>query len=285
MKEPIEPGWYHLSMTDYLAVPALSSSGIARLLRSPAHFKAEDDEGKDCYRIGEAAHTAILEPDKFDSRIVMMPKGLKRDGAYMPNMGKQDEDGSLKESGKAVLESGKTILSSDEWACIKGMEEALWQCPEVHELLDDGEPELSGVFYDPVYPHILCKVRLDWINKRTRIIPDLKSCVDARPEKFTRDAYNLGYHIKAFIYLYAATQITGIPHEDFRFIAQEKKAPFAVQVYQASDDFLYEGNLAYMKALEIYDQCLKTDQWPAYPPGVKELGLPAWKRKQETIFE
>ena len=272
----MNPGWYKMSNEAYHSGEGISKSGLFTILRSPAHFKAPKKE-TDALNFGAAFHPYVLEREKFDSEFIVKPEGMKFSTTDGKAWKKEAED------------SKKQIITFGEFEQIKGMSDAIWN-HDAAALLSDGEAEISGFWMDPIRPHILCKLRADWINKPRQLIVDLKSCVDARPHAFTRDAYKFGYHMQAAWYTYGAMCITGIEHKEFYFIAVEKEPPYGVQVYRATEEMILEGQKACAKALEIYDQCLTADWWPCYEEVVLDLGLPGWVSRQNgddltEIFE
>ena len=50
----------------------------------------------------------------------------------------------------------------------------------------------------------------------------------------------------------------------FAFIAQEKKAPFAVRVYVCNEDFINEGYDQFRQALNTYHWCKEHGLWYGY---------------------
>ncbi|GAF84154.1 unnamed protein product, partial [marine sediment metagenome] len=133
---------------------------------------------------------------------------------------------------------------------------------------------------------VLVKIRLDYINKKTRIIPDLKSCADARKELFRTMAFNKGYDLQAFMGLYGVTQITGEAHSDFRFICVESKGFHGLKIYIADQEMLDTGYKKYQKAMEFYKKCLEKNHWPGYTPIIEPIGSPEWaKAKVQACWE
>ena len=59
-----------LSNADYHAHPAISKSGLDKIAKSPAHYKAAreaEHEGSDALVFGSAFHDYILLPDTFQT--------------------------------------------------------------------------------------------------------------------------------------------------------------------------------------------------------------------------
>lgn len=245
----MEPGLYqNISSDVYHSGPGVSKSDLALILRSPAHFKAKDAKKETpALLFGSAFHEAILEPDNFAAHWHVTDKKTIKPG----------------------------LLPQDDYDNIQAMRAHLMAHETAWELLTgDVETELSAFWKDPVYD-VLCKARLDALNKGKQVIVDLKTCLDAREHAIIRDAYKYGWHMQAFWYTYALQILTKAPHE-FYFIAIEKEPPFAVAVYKASEDFIQEGGIQCQKALAICADCLEKDEWPGYEAEVKSLELPGW---------
>jgi len=268
----IEPGLYeNVPNQAYHDGPGLGHSGINRLLRSPAHFKAIVEQ-TEAMVFGSAIHAYLFEPEVFRKEFVFTDRHFRS---------------NIDKAWKAEQEAaGRLVLKNAEYERIKGMAAAVKACRSAMELLEgDGEAEICGYWYDPGFPEVLCKIRMDWLKKPSGVIVDLKSTKDSRPSYFIRSAYNFGYHTQAAWYPYGLTQITGVVHEDFYFIAVEKEPPFGLNVYRAEPDFIQVGQVDCQKAVRIYADCLKTKTWPAYPDQTLPLPLPSFvKRTQLPVF-
>jgi hypothetical protein len=64
-----------MSMAEYESIPALRWSRLSEYLRSAAHGKAAESrvEDSDDLTIGQAIHTAVLEPGAWDERFGTLP--------------------------------------------------------------------------------------------------------------------------------------------------------------------------------------------------------------------
>ena len=63
----------------YHAVQALSKSMMAKLLKSPAHYRAAQEEHQEpskAMQLGTAIHTAVLEPDLYAYVVAVIPEGI-----------------------------------------------------------------------------------------------------------------------------------------------------------------------------------------------------------------
>ena len=263
-------GLHKMIESKYHEIKALSKSGISRLLRSPAHFQVPV-KVTDVMRLGTHTHVGVLEEQRF-----------KREYEVLP----EDFDGRTN-IGKALVAQieakPKVPIKYKDAVNIEGMKNAVFSDSDAKDLLSHGEFEISG-FWTDLGSGILCKMRIDWLNKRDRIIVDLKTTTDARYFKFLNRAYDKGYNIQAAFYLWGLTQIQGVEHRDFQFIVVETEPPYGVQVYPAEEEMIEDGLAEASEGLEIYKKCLETDTWPCYEPATRGLGVPGWKKKKEYLI-
>ena len=271
----MKSGFYRESLFDYIQGEGINRSFLQEMIdKSPGHAKwhSEHEEITDALRLGDAFHAAGLQPDRYEKEYVVLPDNCK------PGSGQGMK--SRKEAFLATAEAkGQTIIQPADQDNINEMIAVVQGSKEAMELLSDGEAEMSGYFVDPDYD-VLVKIRLDYINKKTGIITDLKSCADARMELFRAMAFNKGYDLQAFMGLYGVTQITGQAHSDFRFICVESKDYHGLKIYQADQEMLDTGYKKYQRAMELYKKCKEKDQWPGYVPLIEPLGSPDWAKNK-----
>ena len=76
----------------------------------------------------------------------------------------------------------------------------------------------------------------------------------------------------------------------FYFIAQEKKKPYAFNIFEASAQFIGQGRYEYEQLLRLYKMCLTEGRWPGYQvfcqwkSGNIELNLPTWAVKKIEFY-
>ena len=125
------------------------------------------------------------------------------------------------------------------------------------------------------------------------VIVDYKSTADASTEAFMRSAVNYGYTFQSGMYLEGVCQnlyqtsllsVLGTGEAPiFVFVAQEKTAPYAVNILQADELMIRRGYDIFRELLGIYHECKVTDNWYGFlgPYNViNSLSLPAWLRKE-----
>ena len=242
---------------NYEDIPAVNKSTLWEMRKSPLHYwhLMHDTPKEDtaAMKFGRAVHAYLLTPDKFDDDYVVAP----------------DVDRRTKE-GKAIwaelMESGKEIVSAADMETMKAMREEFCTVPYVF-----GRTEAAFVWTDSE-TGIECKGRIDAMTND--YIFDYKTTTNAATDAFMREAIRYGYDLQAAMYMEAA-RANGYKPKGFIFIAQEKNAPYLINVLHAGDAFLDRGAWIMRDLLKKYKQCRDSDTWPGY--GENELILPEWE--------
>ena len=257
---------YHADTT------AISASGLKLFMRSPRHYSAaylytnqRERVETPAMRIGTAVHCATLEPEEFRNRYDYLPEGTD----LRTKAGKELRD--------ALTASGKIILSPDDMRQVIDMASAF-----------TADPRYAPTFAIPhgversIYATIngvLCKARPDFITNDCTLVVDVKTCRDASPEEFGRQAWNLGYHIQAAFYRRVIQAATGTTPK-FCFACVESEYPHLTAWYTAPDYLLEYADGVIDLALDRFAECMCTNTWPGYPgTGDDELQIPGWAQR------
>lgn len=246
-------------MPAYENIKAVNKSTLWEMRKSPLHYwhLIHDTPKEDtaAMKFGRAIHAYLLEPVEFSARYAVAPECDRRT-----------------KEGKAIwaelMESGKEVISAADMEAIQRMEVEFE--PVRQKWLADVQTELPLVWTDDE-TGVECKGRLDAISSEWII--DYKTTTDASTNAFTREAIRYGYDLQAAMYMDAA-RANGYNPKGFIFIAQEKNAPYLINVIRAGDAFLDRGRWIMMDLLQKYKECRDSDTWPGY--GENELILPEW---------
>jgi hypothetical protein len=247
----------------------LSASGLKLLAQSPEHYKYAVREETPAMLKGTATHCAVFEPERFEKEYIVAPKVDRRTKAG-------------KETWAELEESGKIVLSAEDYADIVGMAASVRRRSISGELVAGGIAEQSvyweytAVIVEDINFTFTCKARPDYIKPLSGgyVVVDLKTTQDARD--FERRAYSYGYHIQAAHYLHGLNNTEYGAARGFLFVAVEKTPPYGVKVYEASQDFLCRGNDEIFKLYSLYAQCHEYNNWPGYEETIQPLNLPRW---------
>ena len=262
-----------ISIQDYHAGVGLSASNLAELARSPLHYITRlrlPSKETPATKLGIAVHCAILEPERFEIEYIEAPAVDKR-----------TKDGKALWS--ELEQSGKIVLSSEEYTKVTEMASAIRRHELASKLVSGGVSEQSVYWYQEVssldVPPILCKSRPDYIKplKKGYIIVDIKTTQDACISEFQRKAYyKWFYHLQAAHYVRGFESVTSEKVVAFMYIAIESEPPYAISVFKAGEDYLKAGSEKTQELYELYANCVASGNWPSYPSEIQELRLPKW---------
>jgi hypothetical protein len=272
-----KPGVYDLDEETYQADPvparlggSLSSSGAKLLVppSTPAHFKHSRDHGrppKAAFDLGHAVHKLVLGQGA-EFVVVEADNWMTK---------------AAKEARSAAREAGKTPLLRKEHDQAEAMAKAVREHPVARILFnpDHGRPEVSGFWQDDE-TEVWRRFRLDWLPEPRAgrlIVPDLKTTVDANPDRFGKHAADFGYFIQHPYYL-DGCQALGLGDEwtAFVFVLVEKTPPHLVSVVELDPEAVDLGRSLIRRALQTYAECTGTDTWPGYSTEVESASLPYW---------
>ena len=79
--------------------------------------------------------------------------------------------------------------------------------------------------------------------------------------------WKYAWHVQAAFYM----DVLG--YKKFYFLASEKKAPYACQVYQLNDEMIYQGRQGYLKAIAQWKKYKETGEAPSYHHSTLDDGI------------
>ena len=255
------------SITEYHEDKAIGSTTLKAIAqKSVVHALSQTITQSESMALGSALHTLILDPETFSSEFLVAPKVDKRTKAGREEWAKFQE-----------AAQGKTIINEEQLETVNGMARNILSHTEASKFLSGGEAEAS-YFAECPETGLMLKCRPDFVNKNSLI--DLKTTRDASISGFSKACANFYYHVQAAFYLDVYELATGIKPDDFRFIAVENSAPYAVATYIFDSRDLDFGRELYKKALrdlkEYIDEKPETPHKFMYGEETRNLTLPAW---------
>jgi len=244
------------SLSSTMAKTILQPAGPARLrevLRNGSPRKPEFD-------FGSAAHSRILGRGQ---EIVALD-GDARTKAY-------------KEAKAAAEAEGKLALKSADVEAIDRMADAILDHELAAELLTAGQglPEVSMFGIDEQTGR-WGRGRIDFLHSRNMVV-DYKTTRSVDGHQFARSAWEFGYWTQAAHYIRLGQQLDLLDDDPtWLLVAQEKTAPYLVRVFEFRDEELDYGHAQIRRAFDLWDRCLTTGEWPAYPQIPTILTAPSW---------
>lgn len=255
---------------EYRALRGISITRLKELKRSPKHYKHRLASPKETpsMKLGTAAHTAVLEPERF--------------GREYAIWGERTESGNLRpRNGKywdafAAQHQGQTIITANEYEDALAIQSAARGDPVAMRYLETGDPEVSMQW---LCDDQLRKGRLDWLTSvdGEPVLVGLKTARDCRHFIFGSAAAKLGYHLQWAYYFDGYTTIKGdgiVPR--VVEIVVESDAPYAVAVYTIPFDIMEQGREEYLDLLAQLDECEAKNEWPGPVTEEQILTLPSW---------
>ena len=249
---------------NYDDIQAVNKSTLWEMRKSPLHYwhLMHDTPKEDtaAMKFGRAVHAAILTPTAY-----------KRDYIVMPNIDRRTKAGKEEYEAFCMGAAGREIISQADAESIKLMAAAFRKNRDATQMMKKTRREKALFWTDPE-TGVDCKGRIDAIG--ADYIIDYKTTTNAGTDAFLREALWYGYDLQAAMYMEAA-RANGYSPKGFIFIAQEKTAPYLINVLIAGDAFLDRGTWIMRDLLAKYKTCRDTDTWPGY--GTNELILPEWE--------
>lgn len=256
-----------LTHAQYAQIDAEHSGVLQRILVSPLAYRvareqeaAGVDDETDPMRLGQAIHTATLEPALFAKRYACW-SGVRR--------GKDWE--SFRD---ASASAGVTILLEKQLDAAVAMGKAVRAHPIAGPLI--AQPHRSELTIVWTHPRtgVRIKCRLDWIAGS--VLVDLKSTRDPSPARFSTQAAQMGYHVQLALYS-DAVSAAGLGAVDTKIVAVQSAPPHDVVVYALDEGALGPGRERYETALDTLVACRKSGQWPGQAVDAEvPFRLPAW---------
>lgn len=218
--------------------------------------------------LGRAAHTATLEPHRFEHEYVLWDERTEG-GNVRPRRGKDFE---AFEAGHP----GKTVLLADEWNGALAIGRAFRGDARAMRYLASGRPEVSMVWEDPDANRI-CKGRADWITTidSEPCLVGLKTTRDIRMRPFGKACGAFGYHLQWAFYSDGFERLTGTVPKVVELVV-ESQAPHDIAAYRIPPEVLELGRETYKELLELVGQCEASGNWPGAMPGEQVLQLPMY---------
>lgn len=268
--ELTEPGVYNdipedVYHSDPVPGGSLTASSAKDLLppSCPAVFRHKRDNPKPptpAMEQGTAAHTLILGTGA-------QPVEVEADSWRAKD---------TREQGDQIRAEGGVPLLTKDYVRVHAMAAAIADHAEAAALLDpgSGDPEQTLIARDP-WTYVTLRGRADWLRHDSLV--DYKTTTNVSLHALSKTVEDYKWQLQAAWYRRMSV-LAGWFDEmpPFRFICQEKEAPYLVRVIELDDEALMVGDALMRKAIDTYVECATADYWPAHPQQIETIGLPGW---------
>lgn len=266
--------WRGIEEEEYHASRAVSRSDLWTIYtKTPAHYRFAEPVEKPAFDFGAAVHTGILQPHLFDKKVMKGPK---------------DRRGNLwKDMAAEATNQGKKILPAPEFEAVQLIIDTV----AAHPLLNSLVTSQNALVEHTVFwreetgdgDFIPCRARPDLVRPDLGLIVDVKTTTSASVNDFAKSIATYGYHLQEYWYVRGWSMAGGLPLKGMVFVAIEKEAPFALQVFELDPSSVADAGAVCQKALGIYNLCEAEGRWPGYPDEVQQISLPRWGYRETVV--
>ena len=257
-----------LTNEQYHAHHAISSSDVKAAAKSLAHWKGAERKETPAFDIGTAFHEMTLEPE-MRGRIIRGPE-TRRGNAW-------------KEMYSEAQEKGQLLLTQGDYDLANAMSESALRNPSISRQVHHSDARIeNSIFVTCPKTGLDLRCRPDLYNPTTGVVVDLKSTIDASPDRggFEKQFWSLNYPLQAAFYKYVLEQAE-IDVTYFIFAAVEKSAPYASCSHVLSGEVLDYAHRKMMKILHRIKQANEEGKYPTDWPNYNMIHLPEWMKLQE----
>lgn len=260
-----------LSNESYHRSAPIGSTGLKRILVSPAHFRYPNQfNATRAKEIGSAIHCRILESDRWEKDYKVVECDARTSALYKA---------ACKDFPK------ERVLTSVEYENVLGMQKGCMRNPRFRDIIEaDGKYELSLFTTDPE-TGVPVKVRYDKLIPSILQPFDLKKTQKADRYSFGKTIQSYGYHISAALYQIAWEWEFKEKLQPMLWGAIEEQSPHIGMVYRPDDEMMTVAHMLLRQALNIYAECLDSDNWHGYLDDSEEISLPHWALEQSDEVE
>jgi hypothetical protein len=250
------------------------------MTKSAKHYKARPRKQTKPLSLGTAAHSATLEPERFETDFAVWTD-KKKNGDMAARTGKAWD-------AFIALHSGQTIITADEYAASIEIARAVREDEQCASVLASGDPEVAIVWVHE-RTGLLCKGRIDWLelcggsHGRMNALPmfaDLKTACDITHGPFMSKCAKLHYHTRMAWYGDGLRCAAGMQQDDqieTLILAVESGKPHDSAVYWIPDEVLETGRDEYEELMTKLRLALDLDEWNGVANNARIcFTLPKW---------
>lgn len=275
-----KPGIYDLTAAEYLAdpcaQPSLSRSIAQKLVdQSPAHAwqhhprygdrpEADDDDGT--MDVGSAAHAAFLLGEDLIAE-------------FSFSSWRSDAARARRSAARLV---GKIPLLSEKAATVRAVVEALYRFRQRTGAFTHGKAEQTVIWREG---ETYCRCKPDWLpDDPVAPLWDLKVTAGiASPATWKFRAAEVAADLQAVMYPRGVAAVRNRQPRGMKFCVVEEAPPHGIRVFYYSGEALELAQAKYDRALELWQQCQASGQWPNYDD--EEMALDASHGAREAWAE
>ncbi len=120
--------------------------------------------------------------------------------------------------------------------------------------------------------------------------PELLTVIDPKTTSgihgFQREIGKFGYHIQSALYRRGLDRIfpQNAGRHKFRILPVSTEAPYISRLIDISEAWRAGAEWEISRAVDIFERCMATDEWPAYPDE-ETMEEPSWQAHERAMME
>jgi len=281
-------------------LPRISPSGLAKLIESPAHYKAYKDKKSEPTQAmidGTIIHMACLEPSLFHEKYTCeitkddcpdalftvddLKAELDRQGVSYKSTFKKPQLIDLVRVANPSAIVFDTLLTQS-YAEKEPIKKSLWNACENLSRKIHSRPFESKIWANAVkeefvwwlHPKgVIISMRPDLYamdvpalydgkEYKLNVVLDIKKVTSVNDKSLRYEMIDSQNPMKAALYADGLTQIHGKEFNQFCFLYVTDKEPYSIRNLALTTGHLEAGRMVYEAAIDTYLECLKNDYWP-----------------------
>jgi PDDEXK-like domain of unknown function (DUF3799) len=295
-----EPGLYEITDDQYFSDPCPQPSltqSIAKILlsRSPMHaahahprinphYVADDDKkfdlGNICHAhlMGRGRDFHLVDADDWRTKAAQEERKRAIARGQLPVLRK------VMVQGLAMHHAVTEAISecSIGWQVPTGVKsEATMIWRERGDLMESGPRRRSN----KKQKHIWLRTKMDRVvfsGNRVTVYDYKTTAMSAAESDVGHRLYDSGWDIQAAMHSRGLVALHPLMAGCTKhiFIVQETKPPYACNLFELPESVLTGGRLRLQKAVTIWSDCIKRNEWPGYTKEVRPIFYPDWTLKR-----
>lgn len=217
-----------------------------------------EEPDSDPMRKGTATHTALLEPQRFESIVLTYPAEL-----LAKKNGKVSADGAVstdaaKEFRDKHEAAGHVVLKEKDAVAVRAMADSVRRvCSEWFDLPSMKE---RAVYWTDQETGLRLKLRLDWLIQHGSrgTVFDIKTTGNSSPWEFRKRVEQQKYWMQTAHYIEGVKAAFGLSEVEFYFVVVETEPPYTPAVYPLDHPSLCSAFVARRRYLNQLAACLES---------------------------
>ncbi len=195
---------------------------------------------------------------------------------------------AAKEARDRWIAEGCTPMLDHEYAGALEAASAIRESLPSHGLSLDGSKQLAITWtsYASNGNPVTCRAKLDLFDEAAGLIWDLKTVDEIDPDGLARTIKRFGYHLQGAAYREGIGEVFPdlCGRVDFCNFFAEREAPYDTVRVNHSGALRSLGELLWRRAVDTWEECLRTGTWPSYTEAITADASP-WEIEKEAGYD